>query len=141
MISSSMKLHRQPWLENRLQTRISELADFFRDTLGAVIKGFKLTKLFTAGTTALAALPGAGIYFGLGIGMPWLAAAVAAGLLAALLASQLPVQLLVPLPSHRYKKSDCRINRQNALQSSQDHHPVDQVEYSNPTGFGQRCVP
>ncbi|ODT75932.1 MAG: hypothetical protein ABS69_10075 [Nitrosomonadales bacterium SCN 54-20] len=71
-----------------LQDLISQYNAIESESFDLIAKEKKLAKLFTAGTSALAALPGVGIYFGLGISMPWLAAAAAAGPLAALLANQ-----------------------------------------------------
>ena len=71
-----------------LDDMISQYNAIESESVGLIAKEKRLAKLFTFGTGALAALPGIGIYFGLGIAMPWLAAAAAAGPLAALLANQ-----------------------------------------------------
>lgn len=71
-----------------LDDLISQYNAIESESVDLIAKEKRLAKLFTVGTSTLAALPGIGIYFGLGIAMPWLAAAAAAGPLAALLANQ-----------------------------------------------------
>ncbi len=75
--------------------RQAELADLISqynaiesESLQLIAKEKNLAKVFTAGTSALAALPGPLAYFGLGVTMPWLAAAAAFGPVTALLANQ-----------------------------------------------------
>jgi hypothetical protein len=71
-----------------LQELISQYNSIESESFHFIAKEKRLAELFTLGTSALAALPGVGIYFGLGVAMPWLAAAAAMGPLAALLANQ-----------------------------------------------------
>jgi hypothetical protein len=75
--------------EPELEDLISQYNAIESESVNLIAKEKKLAKLFTAGTGTLAALPGVGIYFGLGVTMPWLAAAAATGPLAALLANQI----------------------------------------------------
>ncbi|HEU4854256.1 MAG TPA: hypothetical protein VFS89_03095 [Nitrosospira sp.] len=75
--------------EPELEDLISEYNAIESESVGLIAKEKKLARLFTAGTGTLAALPGIGLYFGLGVTMPWLAAAAAAGPLVALLANQI----------------------------------------------------
>lgn len=74
--------------EPELEDLISQYNAIESESVDLIAKEKSLSKLFTVGTGTLAALPGIGIYFGLSIAMPWLAAAAAAGPLAALLANQ-----------------------------------------------------
>ncbi|WP_074746066.1 hypothetical protein [Nitrosospira multiformis] len=67
---------------------ISQYNAIESESFDLIAKEKKLAKLFTVGTSTLAALPGVGIYFGFGVAMPWLAAAAATEPLAALLANQ-----------------------------------------------------
>ena len=72
-----------------LEDLISQYNAIESKSVDLIVKEKKLAKLFVAGTGTLAALPGIGIFFGLGVAMPWLAAAAAAGPLTALLANQI----------------------------------------------------
>jgi hypothetical protein len=71
-----------------LENLISEYNAIESESLDLIAKEKNLAKVFTAGTSALAALPGPLAYFGLGVTMPWLAAAAAFGPVTALLANQ-----------------------------------------------------
>ncbi|MBA4141988.1 MAG: hypothetical protein H0X43_03060 [Nitrosospira sp.] len=71
-----------------LEDLISQYNAIESESFHLIAKEKQLAKLFTVGTGTVAALPGLGLYFGLGVAMPWLAAAAAAGPLAALLANQ-----------------------------------------------------
>jgi hypothetical protein len=71
-----------------LQDLISQYNAIESESLELIAKEKKLAKLFTAGTGTLAALPGPLAYFGLGVTLPWLAAAAAFGPVTALLANQ-----------------------------------------------------
>lgn len=75
--------------EPELEDLISQYNAIESESVSIIAKEKKLAKLFTVGTGTLATLPSAGIYFGLGVTMPWLAAAALAGPLAALLANQI----------------------------------------------------
>jgi hypothetical protein len=71
-----------------LEDLISQYNAIESESLQLIAKEKNLAKVFTAGTSALAALPGPLAYFGLGVTMPWLAAAAAFGPVTALLANQ-----------------------------------------------------
>ena len=68
--------------EPELEDLISQYNAIESESVRLIAKEKKLARLFTAGTRTLAALPGVGLYFGLGVTMPWLDAAAAAGPLA-----------------------------------------------------------
>lgn len=74
--------------EPELDDLISQYNAIESESIDLIAKEKKLARLFTVGAGTMTALPGLGLYFGLGVAMPWLAAAAAAGPLTALLASQ-----------------------------------------------------
>ena len=96
-----------------LEDLISQYNAIESESIELIAKEKKLAKVFTAGASALAALPGQLSYFGLGVTLPWLAAAAAFGPLTALLANQ-------------FTPADCRIRdrkTQIAAETRQDALP------------------
>ena len=71
-----------------LEDLISQYNAIESESIALIAKEKKLAKVFTAGTSALATVPGQLVFFGLGVTMPWLAAAAAFGPVTALLANQ-----------------------------------------------------
>ncbi len=71
-----------------LEDLISQYNAIESESIELIAKEKKLAKVFTAGASGVAALPGPLAYFGLGVSLPWLAAAAAFGPLTALLANQ-----------------------------------------------------
>ncbi|PTR16198.1 hypothetical protein C8R31_102212 [Nitrosospira sp. Nsp2] len=94
-LRSAAEILRQLGAASYVDGKQAELEDLIRqynaiesESLELIAREKKLAKVFTAGTSALAALPGPLAYFGLGVTMPWLAAAAAFGPVTALLANQ-----------------------------------------------------
>jgi hypothetical protein len=71
-----------------LEDLINQYNAIESESIALIAKEKKLAKVFTAGASGVAALPGPLAYFGLGVSLPWLAAAAAFGPLTALLANQ-----------------------------------------------------
>jgi len=71
-----------------LEDLISQYNAIESESIELIAREKRLAKVFTAVTSALATVPGPLAYFGLGVTMPWLAAAAAFGPLTALLANQ-----------------------------------------------------